>query len=118
MKTKEQDLSTTKYIDVAQLMAYVHCGRNSAMALGKDAGAMIKIGHLTRYDRDVIDEYLRNARIPKRDVPEFQRPQNRTINQKLSYEERILNEIDRIEREAQTIRDILKENEYFDGGEE
>ena len=118
MKTKEQELSSTKYIDISQLMSYVHCVRNSAMALGKEAGAMIKIGRLARYDREIIDEYLKKSRIPKHDVPEFQRPQKRTINPKVSYEERILEEIERIERETQAIRDILKESDYFSGGEE
>ena len=47
-----------RYVDVYDLALYAGVGRSSAIKLGKDAKAVIKIGRCTRYDLVKIEEYL------------------------------------------------------------
>lgn len=43
---------------VEGVMVRYNVGRNTALRIGKEAGALVKIGRLSRYDLDKIDAYI------------------------------------------------------------
>ena len=45
-------------MDTTELRVYTSLGRNTAMNLGIKAGAKIKVGKLTLWDKVKIDQYL------------------------------------------------------------
>lgn len=47
-----------RLFDIKGLMQYMSIGRNSAMKIGKDAGAIVRFGRRVLYDREKIDEYI------------------------------------------------------------
>lgn len=52
-----------RYLDLRELRAYTRIGRDSATKLGRDAGAVIKIGRRVVYDRTKIDEYMESMTV-------------------------------------------------------
>ena len=116
MKRMEIECENPRYVDVAGLMAYACVGRSTALQLGIDANAKIKVGKRTIYDLTFIDAYLNKHRIKSISAADNQ--QSESVKPVSPYEERILAEIDRIEGEIQAIRDVLKESDYFCGGNE
>lgn len=57
---RQPDLSMieTRYADINALQAYTSLGRNTAAEIGREAGAVIRIGRRTVYDLRKIDEYM------------------------------------------------------------
>lgn len=47
-----------RLFDIKDLMQYMSIGRNSAIKIGKDAGAIVRFGRRVLYDREKIDEYI------------------------------------------------------------
>ena len=43
---------------ISELMRYTALGRNTAMDLGKNANAIVRIGKRVLYDRQKIDSYI------------------------------------------------------------
>ena len=48
----------SRLLGIKELMSYTSLGRNSAMQLGMDSGAKVKIGGRVLYDRKKIDSYI------------------------------------------------------------
>lgn len=48
----------TRLMDTTELRAYTSLGRNTAINLGIEAGAKIKFGKRTLWDKVKIDQYL------------------------------------------------------------
>lgn len=48
----------TRLMDTEELRAYTNLGRNSAMKLGEDIGAKVKIGKRVLWDKVKIDQHL------------------------------------------------------------
>lgn len=48
----------SRLMDTTELRAYTSLGRNTAMDLGIKAGAKIKVGKRTLWDKVKIDQYL------------------------------------------------------------
>ena len=55
--------NNSRLMDIKGLMAYTSLGRNSAMKLGADSGAKVKIGKRALYDRRKIDIYIDNLEL-------------------------------------------------------
>lgn len=55
--TDKKRLVTTK-----GLMEYCSLGRNNAYKLGKETGALVRIGHSNRYDLNIVDIYIERKR--------------------------------------------------------
>lgn len=51
-----------KTLDIRGLQAYTSLGRTSAVKVGKDAGAIIRLGNRVVYDREKVDAYLNALR--------------------------------------------------------
>jgi hypothetical protein len=47
-----------RLMDTEELRAYTNLGRNSAMKLGEEIGAKVKIGKRVLWDRVRLNEYL------------------------------------------------------------
>ena len=47
-----------RLLSIKALMSYLSLGQKSAAAFGKEAGAVIKYGTRTLYDREAIDAYI------------------------------------------------------------
>lgn len=47
-----------RFVSMDELRQYTGLGRDSAMKIGRDSGAVIKIGRRVVYDLKKIDEYL------------------------------------------------------------
>lgn len=47
-----------RLMDIKKLMEYLSLGRNKAMEVGHEAGAVIHLGTRTLYDRLKIDAYI------------------------------------------------------------
>ena len=47
-----------RLMGIAELMRYTSLGRNTAMDLGKNASAIVRIGKRVLYDRQKIDSYI------------------------------------------------------------
>ena len=47
-----------RLMGVSELMRYTSLGRNSAMDLGKDANAIVRMGKRVLYDRQKIDKWI------------------------------------------------------------
>lgn len=60
MRARAANITTkeTRLIDTDELRGYTSLGRNSAMKLGEDAGAKIKIGKRTLWDKEKISRYI------------------------------------------------------------
>ena len=50
--------SKSRLMDTEELRAYTNLGRNSAMKLGEEIGAKVKIGKRVLWDKIKIDQYL------------------------------------------------------------
>lgn len=48
----------SRLIDTDQLRVYTNLGRNSAMKLGEDAGAKIKVGKRVLWDKEKLSRYI------------------------------------------------------------
>lgn len=48
----------SRLIDTDQLRSWTNLGRNSAMRLGEDAGAKIKIGKRVLWDKEKLSRYI------------------------------------------------------------
>lgn len=48
----------SRLMDTEELRAYTNLGRNSAMKLGEEIGARVKIGKRVLWDRAKIDQYF------------------------------------------------------------
>lgn len=48
----------SRLIDTDQLRVYTNLGRNTAMKLGEDAGAKIKIGKRVLWDKEKLSRYI------------------------------------------------------------
>ncbi|MBR5129206.1 MAG: hypothetical protein IKU67_04035 [Firmicutes bacterium] len=51
-------MTDNRLMGIKELMSYTCLGRNSAMQLGLDSGAKVKIGGRVLYDRHRIDRYI------------------------------------------------------------
>lgn len=47
-----------RLMDTEELRAYTNLGRNSAMKLGEESGARVKIGKRVLWDKVKIDQHL------------------------------------------------------------
>lgn len=45
-------------VDIVGLQGMLSCGKNTALAVGKQAGAVIKIGKRTLYNVKKVEEYM------------------------------------------------------------
>lgn len=52
----------TRLLNVQELMSYIGTGRNTAVAFGKEHGALVRIGSRTLFDKVVIDKALDQIR--------------------------------------------------------
>lgn len=55
---KNDSYQSRRLMDTDELRTYTSLGRNKAMELGINAGAKIKIGKRTLWDRTKIDQYI------------------------------------------------------------
>lgn len=58
---KETDVSNAiagKWLSFEKLKSYLCCGRPTAEKIGKESGALVRIGRRVLYDREKIDAYL------------------------------------------------------------
>ena len=59
MIKRENPTSTnSKLLSVTDLQAYLAVGRNTALSVGRESGALRKIGRRSLYDREAIDRYV------------------------------------------------------------
>lgn len=60
MRTREINkvAGENRLLDTEELRAYTSLGRNSAMKLGEEIGAKIKIGKRVLWDKVKIDQYI------------------------------------------------------------
>jgi hypothetical protein len=60
MRVRERSNETkeVRLLDTDQLREYTSLGRNSAMTLGEEIGAKVKIGVRTLWDKKKIDQYF------------------------------------------------------------
>lgn len=54
----KKNTTASRLMDTEELRAYTGLGRNSAMKLGEEIGAKVKVGKRTLWDRKKIDQYL------------------------------------------------------------
>ena len=50
--------STSRLMDTEELREYTKLGRNSAMQLGEEVGAKVKIGRRVLWDKAKMDQYF------------------------------------------------------------
>lgn len=62
MNELDKSVIKERYASVTELMEYISTGRNKAMQIGKDSGALIKLGRRAVYDLRVIDAYMEKLR--------------------------------------------------------
>ena len=58
---RSRKITTTgdsRLIDTEELRAYTNLGRNSAVKLGEEIGARVKIGRRVLWDRVKVDQYF------------------------------------------------------------
>ena len=48
----------SRLMDTEELRAYTNLGRNSAMKLGEESGAMVRIGKRVLWDKVKLDQHL------------------------------------------------------------
>lgn len=48
----------SRLMDTEELRAYTNLGRNSAMKLGEEIGAKVRIGRRVLWDRVKVDQYF------------------------------------------------------------
>ena len=58
LRTKNNAAVENRLMDTDELRAYTSLGRNSAIKVGNDARAKIKIGNRTLWDKQKIDQYF------------------------------------------------------------
>lgn len=58
LQRTKRTVTDCKLLDVKDLQAYLAVGRNTALQVGREAGALRKIGRRSLYDREVIDRYI------------------------------------------------------------
>lgn len=54
----EVEAGNARLMDTEELRSYTSLGRNSAIKLGEEIGAKVKIGRRVLWDRRKIDEYF------------------------------------------------------------
>ncbi len=57
-RTNDLEVGNARLMDTEELRSYTSLGRNSAMKLGEEIGAKVKIGRRVLWDRRKIDEYF------------------------------------------------------------
>lgn len=57
-RTNNLEVGNARLMDTEELRSYTSLGRNSAMKLGEEIGAKVKIGRRVLWDRRKIDEYF------------------------------------------------------------
>lgn len=57
-RTNDLEAGNARLMDTEELRSYTSLGRNSAMKLGEEIGAKVKIGRRVLWDRRKIDEYF------------------------------------------------------------
>lgn len=58
-----EDCTQRAYGDITRIQERYDVGRSTAMKLGKESGALIKLGKRSIYDLDIIDHYLESIRL-------------------------------------------------------
>lgn len=58
MKRRKIEANNNRLMDTDELRAYTSLGRNKSMELGINAGAKIKVGKRTLWDKAKIDQYI------------------------------------------------------------
>jgi hypothetical protein len=58
LKKIEPAAGEGRLMDTDQLRAYTNLGRNSAMKLGEEIGAKVRVGNRVLWDRVKVDKYL------------------------------------------------------------
>lgn len=51
-------MGESRLMDTEELRAYTNLGRNSAMKLGEEIGAKVRIGRRVLWDRVKVDQYF------------------------------------------------------------
>ena len=59
-RTDKATVTEKKLISIDELRDYLSIGRSNALKIGKESGALRKIGKRALYDREVIDRYIDN----------------------------------------------------------
>lgn len=57
-KNVTQIMEYGRLLDIGGLMNYTSLGRNSALKLGHNASAIVRVGKRVLYDRRKIDKYI------------------------------------------------------------
>lgn len=57
-RKKEIYQTESRLLDTDELRAYTNLGRNSAMRLGEEVGAKIKIGRRVLWDKEKLDQHF------------------------------------------------------------
>lgn len=57
-RTNDLEVGNARLMDTEELRSYTSLGRNSAMKVGEEIGAKVKIGRRVLWDRRKIDEYF------------------------------------------------------------
>lgn len=57
-KRANRETSMQRYVTANSLAAILQIGRNSAMRIGKEAGARVKYGGLTRYNLQKVEDFM------------------------------------------------------------
>lgn len=57
-RTSRTIMGESRLMDTEELRAYTNLGRNSAMKLGEEIGAKVRIGRRVLWDRVKVDQYF------------------------------------------------------------
>lgn len=59
---ERQAISTqSRLLGLKELQAYLSVGQSTAWKIGRESGALVKIGRRALYDRIKIDDYINNT---------------------------------------------------------
>lgn len=61
-KTQTQETENKLYVDITGLQAMLSIGKTSAMKIGKEAGAVTKVGKRVIYSVKRIEQYMDSLR--------------------------------------------------------
>lgn len=59
-KTTDNKSDQKITVDIIGLMAMLSCGRATAIQIGHDAGAVLKVGRRTLYHVPKVEQYMEN----------------------------------------------------------
>ena len=62
MKKRIRTVTEKSFGDLTSVCELLDCGKSTARKVGKESGALVKLGRLSRYDLGKIRAYLENSK--------------------------------------------------------